>query len=67
MNDKQDLTEEITSVAYTIYVQKGFSGSDMENWLEAERIVLERHAGQKPSEKVPKVPIPRTKKRTVRR
>jgi|GEM_PF-1805835 len=42
MDSKQDLKEEITKVAYEIYEQMGISGREVENWLEAERIVLER-------------------------
>jgi hypothetical protein len=42
MDSKQDLKEEIAKVAYEIYEQMGISGREVENWLEAERIVLER-------------------------
>jgi len=42
MDNKQDLKEEIAKVAYEIYEQRGIPGLEVENWLEAERIVLER-------------------------
>jgi len=42
MDSKEDLKEEIAKVAYEIYQQRGISGLDEENWLEAEKIVLEK-------------------------
>ncbi|MBU4372700.1 MAG: DUF2934 domain-containing protein, partial [Syntrophaceae bacterium] len=50
MDSKQDLKEEIAKVAYEIYEQMGISGREVENWLEAERIVLERLSVREPSE-----------------
>jgi len=41
MESNQDLKEEIAKVAYEIYGQKGIFSSEVENWLEAERIVLQ--------------------------
>ena len=42
-----NMQEEIAKVAYEIYEKSGFiNGRDSENWLEAERIVLIRHASQ---------------------
>ncbi|MBI5740407.1 MAG: DUF2934 domain-containing protein [Nitrospirae bacterium] len=42
-----NLHEEITRTAYELYERSGcIGGLDFENWLEAERIVLTRHAGQ---------------------
>ncbi|MCX7913057.1 MAG: DUF2934 domain-containing protein [Thermodesulfovibrionales bacterium] len=39
-----DLKEEISKVAYELYVKSGcIPGRDMDNWLEAERIVMERY------------------------
>jgi hypothetical protein len=41
------LQEEIAKVAYELYEKSGcINGKDSENWLEAEMIVLLRHAGQ---------------------
>jgi len=41
------LQEEIAKVAYELYENTGcINGRESENWLEAERIVLLRHAGQ---------------------
>lgn len=42
MDSKQDLKEEIARVAKEIYEHWGISGLEVENWLKAERIVLER-------------------------
>lgn len=41
------LREEIAKVAYEIYEARGcLHGHDLDDWLEAERIVLSQHAGQ---------------------
>ena len=47
-DSKQDLKEEISRVAYEIYEQIGISGREVENWLEAERTVLERLSVREP-------------------
>ncbi len=42
-----DLQEEIAKVARELYEKSGcIQGRDRENWLDAEKIVLARHAGQ---------------------
>ena len=42
-----NLQEEIAMVARELYEKSGrVEGRDRENWLEAEKIVLTRHAGQ---------------------
>ncbi len=42
-----NLQEEIAKVAHELYEKSGcIEGRDCENWLDAERIVLSRHAGQ---------------------
>ena len=42
-----NLHEEIAKIAYELYEKSGFiGGRDSENWREAERIVLMRHASQ---------------------
>lgn len=44
MVDKGKIEEEIKQVAYEIYVQTGcIPGRDLDNWLEAEKIVLEKY------------------------
>jgi hypothetical protein len=44
---KMNLQEEIAKVAYELYEKSGcIKGRESENWLEAERIVLLRHASQ---------------------
>lgn len=47
-----DLYEEIAKVAYEIYEKGGcIEGRDLDNWLEAERIVMARIVKEKKSEK----------------
>jgi hypothetical protein len=42
--DRKVLEEEIRMVAYELYVKSGcIPGRDLDNWLEAERIVLAKH------------------------
>lgn len=44
MVDRDRIEEEIRQVAYEIYVHSGcIPGRDIDNWLQAERIVLERY------------------------
>lgn len=66
MVDREKLEEEIRQVAYEIYVKSGcIPGRDLENWLEAERIVLEKYGLIKSeTEQQQKEP---TKKRVCRR
>jgi uncharacterized protein YqgQ len=45
MDDIENLSIEIVRVAYELYEKRGMAhGHDLEDWLEAERIVLKRHA-----------------------
>ncbi len=45
----EDLGHEIAKVAYELYEKSGrIEGRDLENWLEAERIVLARRAKETP-------------------
>jgi len=40
-----DLYEEIAKVAYDLYEKSGYiDGRDLDNWLEAERVVMARLA-----------------------
>lgn len=42
-----NLHEEIAKTAYALYEKSGFiNGRDSQNWVDAERIVLTRHASQ---------------------
>ncbi len=42
-----NLHDEIAAVAYELYVAGGcVPGRDLDNWLDAERLVLVKHAGQ---------------------
>ena len=60
MDSKQDLKEEIARVAYEIYEQR-ISDQAVEDWLKAERIVLERLSVREPSKAVKKS-VPSRKK-----
>jgi hypothetical protein len=43
-----DLNPEIEKLAYELYEKSGkIEGRDLDNWLEAERIAMERSASQK--------------------
>jgi hypothetical protein len=45
MTQKKNLHDEIVEVAYTLFENSGrLYGYDLENWLEAEKIVMEMHA-----------------------
>lgn len=67
MDSKQDLKEEIARVAYEIYERMGISGREVENWLEAERIVLERLSVREPSNAAKKLVPSRKKGRTTKK
>jgi hypothetical protein len=42
-----NLHDDIAAVAYELYEARGcIHGWDLDDWLDAERIVLARHAGQ---------------------
>lgn len=42
-----NLREEIAKVAYELFESRGcVHGCDLDDWLEAEKIVLSQHAGQ---------------------
>ena len=44
MDKKKDINDEIARVAYELYEKRGRAhGHGLEDWLEAERIVMERH------------------------
>ncbi|MDA8083239.1 MAG: DUF2934 domain-containing protein [Nitrospiraceae bacterium] len=53
----ENLTDEIARVAYDLYLKSGCQPCrELGNWLEAEMIVLARHAGQDMEE--PEEPAP---------
>ena len=44
MQKNKNLYEKISRIAYDLYEKRGKAhGHDIEDWLEAERIVMERH------------------------
>lgn len=65
--EQQDIKEEIAKVAYEIYEQRGSSSLDMENWLEAERVVLERLSARDPSKAAKKLSPSRKKDGTTKK
>ena len=67
MDNKQGLKEEIAKVAYEIYEQKGTFSSEVENWFEAERIVLERLSLHEPSGETKKLVTSRKKGGTTKK
>ncbi len=66
MVDRDRIEEEIRQVAYEIYVHSGcIPGRDIDNWLQAERIVLERYGliKQEPSDIESEVKEVKTRKK----
>lgn len=69
-----DLKEEICKVAYEIFIKNGcIPNRDMDNWLEAERIVIEKYKTINPPDisvaeeaQKPKKTAARTKKLVVK-
>jgi hypothetical protein len=44
MSQKKNIHDEIARVAYELYEKRGRAhGHELEDWSEAERIVMERH------------------------
>ncbi|MCX7988107.1 MAG: DUF2934 domain-containing protein [Thermodesulfovibrio sp.] len=63
MVDKEKILEEIRQVAYEIYIQSGcIPGRDIDNWLQAERIVLEKYGLIKSEESITEDKPVKTKK-----
>lgn len=47
MNTKKHLYDEIAKVAYELYEKRGCShGYALEDWVEAERVVMQRYANE---------------------
>jgi len=45
MEKKKNVYDEVTRVAYELYQKRGGThGNHLDDWLEAERTVLQRHA-----------------------
>lgn len=48
-----DLEQEISKVAYELFVKSGcIPGREIDNWLEAERIVMEKYNADNPAASV---------------
>lgn len=53
---KDTLHDEVAKVAYELHEKRGGAhGYDLDDWLEAERIVMERHAQSGKKKKSSKV------------
>lgn len=47
MERSKEFFEEVARVAYELYEQRGMChGCDVDDWLAAERVVMERYAGE---------------------
>ena len=51
MDKNKEFNEEISLVAFLLFEKRGTHGFELEDWLEAERIVTERIMGQEPAKK----------------
>jgi hypothetical protein len=67
MDCKKGIKEEIARLAYEIYEQTGICGREEDNWLEAERIVLERMSVWEPSKANKKLVPSRNKTGTTKK
>jgi hypothetical protein len=61
-----DLNSEIEELAYELFEKSGrIEGRDLDNWLEAERIVIERYPSQKKKSASTQKETKKTAKRTL--
>ena len=61
-----DLNSEIEKLAYELYEKSGrIEGRNLDNWLEAERIVIERYPSQKKKSASTQKETKKTAKRTT--
>jgi hypothetical protein len=68
MKTKEQLEEEIRRLAYQLYEKSGrIPGKEVENWLEAERIILSKYAEEMGGKEESKKPEEKPKKRRGRR
>ena len=51
MDKNKEFNEEISLVAFLLFEKRGTHGFELEDWLEAERIVTERIMGQESAKK----------------
>jgi len=61
MDRNDEFYQEVAKVAYEIYERRGMHGQDLDDWLDAERIVMARVAEQASHKK--KRPAASTKRR----
>lgn len=63
MINEERIEEEIRQLAYEIYIKSGcIPGRDLDNWLEAKRIVLEKYGLIQSEESEEKTEKKRTKR-----
>ena len=64
MKSKDELEEEIRRLAYELYEKGGrVPGKELENWLEAEKIILSKYASEKSEQEKAKKAEQKPKKR----
>ncbi len=63
MGTKKDFNQEIARVAYDLFEKRGgIHRNDLEDWLRAEKIVMQRYAGKTAKTSAPKAKKPASKK-----
>ncbi len=63
MGTKKDFNQEIARVAYDLFEKRGGGHrNDLEDWLRAEKIVMQRYAGKTAKAGTPKAKKPASKK-----
>lgn len=63
MISREKLEEKIRQLAYEIYVQSGcIPGKDLDNWLQAEKIVIEKYSLIKNEKTNPEPEVTKAKK-----
>lgn len=72
MVDREKIEEEIRQVAYEIYIKSGcIPGRDLDNWLEAERIVMLKYGlireKKEPQPKEVKGEKPKRRTKTIKK
>lgn len=73
MRTREHLHDEISKVAYDLYEKRGrVHGYELQDWLEAEKIIMERHVAEiekeaKAIKKTKKTPKKTTEKATKKK
>lgn len=68
MFNREKIEEQIRQIAYELYIKSGcIPNRDLDNWLEAERIVLERYNVKQELRNPEEESIEKPKKRTPKK